>query len=244
MLLIQLFTLTLSVGSVLASHRMEKIRARTTAPSTHICPVSSYKPDFPKTQTGLNNLTTLSVPSGQSVIATAIGTGVQNYTCNGATFTSSGALAVLYDASCVSSLPIFPSLAALVLKAGGSKAESVLESCLNKTPVKLGNHYFETNPFTGKGLSPVFDFRSGVLSSDPDGYIIAAKTGDIAAPSDPTVNVDWLELKNGGQTTPVSSGDLASTVFRIDTAGGQPPTSCTGAVTTSIPYAASYIFYK
>jgi hypothetical protein len=55
-------------------------------------------------------------------------------------------------------------------------------------------------------------------TGDTNAYVIGAKVGDIAAPTSPATNVDWLAL-NGVQ------GALATKIFRIDTVGGQPPTS-------------------
>jgi hypothetical protein len=46
--------------------------------------------------------------------------------------------------------------------------------------------------------------------------VIGAKIGNIAAPTDPATNIDWLELDR-------VQGDLATVTFRIDTVGGQPP---------------------
>jgi hypothetical protein len=75
-----------------------------------------------------------------------------------------------------------------------------------------------TSP-TGTGISPIWDFTSsGNFAGDANAYVIGAKVGDIPAPTKPTTNVDWLAL-NGVQ------GALASKIFRIDTVGGQPPTS-------------------
>lgn len=87
-----------------------------------------------------------------------------------------------------------------------------------KQHVVLGQHYFITNPLTGSGLSPKWDFTSAIEKGHPNAFIVGAKAGDIAAPTNPGTNVDWLML-NGVQ------GDLASQVFRVETRGGQPPAS-------------------
>ena len=82
--------------------------------------------------------------------------------------------------------------------------------------VVLGQHYFITNP--SGGLSPKWDFTSASEAGHPDAFVIGVKTGDIPDPSNPHINVDWLSLKNGG-------GALADQVFRVQTRGGQPPSS-------------------
>ena len=76
---------------------------------------------------------------------------------------------------------------------------------------KLGVHYFVIHNST---LSPKFDFTQ--TTGKPDGFVIAAKTGDIPAPN--PANVDWLAL------TKVEGG-LANQVFRVDTDAGKPPSS-------------------
>jgi hypothetical protein len=48
--------------------------------------------------------------------------------------------------------------------------------------------------------------------------VLAAKAGDITAPTASATNVDWLMLNS-------VQGSLATQVFRIDTVNGQPPTS-------------------
>ena len=47
--------------------------------------------------------------------------------------------------------------------------------------------------------------------------MIGAKAGDLPAPTGPS-NIDWLQVKN-------VQGELANTLYRVDTKGGQPPSS-------------------
>jgi Protein of unknown function (DUF3455) len=75
----------------------------------------------------------------------------------------------------------------------------------------LGIHDFID--FNGK-LSPNFDFTQ--TTGNPNNFVVAAKTGDIPAPT--PGNVDWLELTN-------VDGGLANTVFRVDTDSGTPPST-------------------
>jgi hypothetical protein len=79
-------------------------------------------------------------------------------------------------------------------------------------------HYFVTSP-SGTGISPLWDFTStGNFAGNATAYVMGAKVGDILAPNTPTTNVDWLALN-------AVQGSLASKIFRIDTVGGQPPSS-------------------
>ena len=94
--------------------------------------------------------------------------------------------------------------------------DDVISALGSSYPV-LGQHYFVTNPFTGSGVSPTFDFRAASREGDPNAFVIANKTGDIPAPTG-SQDVDWLELTG-------AIGDLAKHVFRLDTKAGQPPSS-------------------
>lgn len=66
-------------------------------------------------------------------------------------------------------------------------------------------------------MSPKWDFTSGALAGHPSAFVVAAKAGDIPAPTGPP-DVDWLSLTN-------VSGSLATQVFRVNTVGGLPPAS-------------------
>jgi len=192
------------------------------------CSLSGVKLQLPANQTQLI------IPSGQSPNFVTVGSGVQNYTCGSTgTYTSIGALATLFDVSCLAKSPLLTSIPSLVYE-----AEEVIPSLtkiLGKTPLKLGDHLFITNPQTGSGIVPRFDFTAS--QNNPNMFLDAKKTGDIPAQTAPTANVDWLEL-----TTFL--GDLAQTAFRVNTKEGQPPASCTPGQTASIPYAALYWFYN
>lgn len=86
------------------------------------------------------------------------------------------------------------------------------------TSIVLGQHYFITNPITGSGLSPKWDFTSASEKGHPNAFVVGARTGGAPAPTDPATNVDWLSLSK-------AQGDLADQIYRIETRGGQPPTS-------------------
>ena len=69
----------------------------------------------------------------------------------------------------------------------------------------MGSHYFATSP-SGTGISPVWDFRAASAKGNPNAYVLAAKIGDLPAPTGPT-DVDWLQLKSvtGALATQVCS---------------------------------------
>ena len=70
----------------------------------------------------------------------------------------------------------------------------------------------------------------------------AAKVAEAAAPGRGS-NIAWLKLQaneNAGQGGVFSSVQF---VQRIDTKGGVPPTSCTGAKTLAVDYSTNYVFW-
>lgn len=87
-------------------------------------------------------------------------------------------------------------------------------------PNILAQHYFITNPVTGQGVSPVWDFRSSgpFFQGNKDAFIVAKGKASIPAPTDPKTDVAWLDVVN-------VEGKIADEVFRFDTVGGQPPAS-------------------
>ncbi|KAK4698518.1 hypothetical protein P7C70_g7756, partial [Phenoliferia sp. Uapishka_3] len=170
---------------------------------------------------------------------------VPNYTCNSGTWASVGAVAKLYDISslppsCYANLPALslaiPVSALPTTPASGRHRLARAAPAAPKSPASifknafLGNHFFVT--FNG-ALSPEFDFQ---VTQGPGEFVIAKRNGSIPAPTNPTKNVAWLELSE-------VSGELAKTVYRTSTAGGQPPTSCgTSGALLSVDYAALYWF--
>ncbi|KAF9495004.1 hypothetical protein BDN71DRAFT_1482879 [Pleurotus eryngii] len=190
--------------------------------------------------------TEISLPPGlppptspPSYVSVAIG--VQNYSCDDTgAYTSVGAVAELFDISCLLGTPAFDHIQGLafnIWKALPSKvtAEKVIELLhLAKTPTILGQHYFITNPFTGSGLSPKWDFTSqGATKGNPNAFVVGARSGGVPAPTGPQ-DIDWLFL-TGVQ------GQLADQIYRVDTRGGQPPATCTpGSAPISAKYASKY----
>ncbi|KAI9511575.1 hypothetical protein F5148DRAFT_975031 [Russula earlei] len=183
----------------------------------------------------------LSSPSSPPRYVT-VGIGVQNYTCSpSGNYTSVGAVAELFDISCLYGKPEFVEIQ--------NDAFNIWSNCPSIDPLErglrhavhnrwhidvIGQHYFVNE--TGV-LLPKFDFTStGVNKGDPDAFVVAKKTADVPAPNHHD-DVDWLELER-------LSGDLANEVFRVYTREGQPPSSCTpGSASISIKYTAQYCMY-
>lgn len=136
---------------------------------------------------------------------------------------SIGAVAELFDLSCLYGKPAFDTIqndvSTLWSKAPASLTAQQLISTLSavKTSVVLGEHYFITNPVTGTGISPKWDFTSQSFKGNANAFVVAAKSAGLAAPTG-SQDVDWLFLKS-------VTGDLAAEIYRTDTRLGQPPAS-------------------
>jgi len=163
--------------------------------------------------------------------ALGLGVGVQNYTCTAAgTYGTLGAVAQLFDMSCLystSSFNTLPSVALILQQHGLLNASAI-------TDLAFGHHYFVD--FNGT-LSPRFDVTR-YKQSPPSHYVTAEKIADFKAPVEPAQNVDWLQLAR-------ISGDFSKLVYRVETAGGQAPATCTpGTGNISVSYAAQYWFFN
>ncbi len=172
-----------------------------------------------------------------------VGRGTQNYTCASASDApkAAGALASLYDASCIAAS--YPSLLAAMppVALDNSLPKSVSTTKASKnglTPALAGTHYF-TNLTT-----PFFDMDTALHAYGRGGF---AKVAGTPAPEGAPVgpkgrgngSVPWLKL--GG----VSADEGWQEVYRVNTAGGQPPSSCEGMPKTfTVEYAAEYWMWK
>ncbi|KAE9404664.1 hypothetical protein BT96DRAFT_412731 [Gymnopus androsaceus JB14] len=173
-----------------------------------------------------------------------LGVGTQNYTCGSTgTYTTVGALAELFDASCLYGTSSFTDLSSTAFAAWNASATSdvfdsktvISTARVMTSPSTLGQHYFIPNPVTGTGLSPKWDFTSNAFAGNSAAFVVGNKTDDDAAPTG-TSNIDWLYLTNL-----TSTGTLANEIYRINTQGGQPPASCTpGSPEIFVKYTAMY----
>lgn len=144
-------------------------------------------------------------------------------------FSSTGAVAQLYDISCLynSSPTLFKTIQEPLYEAWTSlTSEVTVQQITAVTPALLSpdlilaDHYFVPNP-SGTGLSPVWDFRATKrFYGNKNAYMLGASVKSVVPPVDPADNVNWLRLRK-------VSGDIADEAYRIDTIGGQPPTSVT-----------------
>jgi hypothetical protein len=142
-------------------------------------------------------------------------------------FRSTGAVAELYDISCLyhSSPDLFATIQQPLYDAWANLTSEVtvqeiaaVAPLLISPDVILADHYFIPNA-AGTGLSPVWDFRTTKrFQGDQNAFLVGVGAGSVAAPTDPSHNINWLRV---GRV----SGDAANEVYRIDTIGGQPPTS-------------------
>jgi hypothetical protein len=163
----------------------------------------------------------------------AIGHGIQNYSCVAvnAVPVQIGALATLFDATALAfidedELNIIPPIAVYL------PLPAIYFSTLTSRifPV-LGYHYF-----TADG-TPFFDLSSVGRS------FYGKKTGDLKAPANANTGpagtgaVDWLQLQDKGGSIGIVE------VYRVVTAGGAAPATCTTTGVVTIPYAAEYWFY-
>ncbi|KZV72710.1 hypothetical protein PENSPDRAFT_683451 [Peniophora sp. CONT] len=182
------------------------------------------------------------IPPGQTALVApssppkfvGLGVGVQNYTCSPAgTFTNIGAYAELFDISCIAAAPI--QTAAYNVWLASPQTTQQLVDTFGDLPFILGQHYFIANPTPGGANVPKFDFTSDRFKGDPTKFVIAARVGDIPAPTGPQ-DIDWLELNR-------TSGDLANQIFRVNTVAGTDSAACTAGQTASVKYVAKYFFY-
>ncbi|EJU04605.1 hypothetical protein DACRYDRAFT_98501 [Dacryopinax primogenitus] len=181
---------------------------------------------------GLQNLTVLVPPSNASLIQVTIGFGTQNYSCQSGKYVNVGALAQVFDISCIENLSVISSL----LSSGINELELALPSVgpfaaklATMGGFKLADHYFDTS---SGSLAPVFNF-----AVSKGGFAIGKKLQDLPAPVNPQTNVDWLQLQ-------AVAGDAAKFLVREQTAGGQPPATCaTEGKNLEVPYAAKYWFF-
>ncbi|KAG6908054.1 hypothetical protein DXG01_006360 [Tephrocybe rancida] len=212
MLATTLLTLALAAFASAAPNESEKHKRAS-------CDISHATIKYPAAQT------TLATPAAPlSYVAVAIG--VQNYTCSAAgTYTNVGAVAELFDIGCFYGTPAFDQVTDFAYSLWNLAPPTLTPQGVitllqpAKTPAVLGQHYYVTNPITGTGVNPKWDFTSqGATKGNSKAYVVAAKVVGMAAPTG-SQDIDWVQLKS-------LTGSLATDVYRTDTRAGQPPASC------------------
>ncbi|KIP04371.1 hypothetical protein PHLGIDRAFT_19995 [Phlebiopsis gigantea 11061_1 CR5-6] len=188
----------------------------------------------------------------QNITPTFVGLafGVQNYTCTQSNnFTLVGAVAELFDVSCsVNSTAFVTNQVPLFAQWNATEDTSIqefikAEHILNPPDI-LAQHYFVTNPTTGQGVSPKWDFTSSghpALAGNASAFIVARGKDNIPAPHAAT-DIAWLQVVNIGGD---AGGAVADVVIRSDTVGGQPPASCVFGQSQdiSVKYTSKYWFF-
>lgn len=176
-------------------------------------------------------------PPGEEPSYITVGAGFQNYTCSSTTglYSSIGAIAAIVDVSSVYDTPAFANITDVAFSELTTPSD--LEQAIANSSISglLGTLTFIT---TESGISPKFDFSKYSQPNDTDAFALVSTVEDIYYVPTGSNDVDWLELTN-------IEGDLARTIFRVYTRGGQPPANCsTGSPDISVPYAAQYWFFK
>ncbi|KAF6225494.1 hypothetical protein HO133_009494 [Letharia lupina] len=179
---------------------------------------------------------TASLPSPTGTLKSiTLGRGTQNYTCASSASTpiSDGATAALFNvAQLLPTLSISQGQAVLNGLPNALVGDTVAQIAQSGLPV-IGEHHF-----TAAGV-PTWDlFGEGLL-------LYGSGVGDIAAPAGANAGpqgygaVDWKALTG-------AAGSVGLTeVYRVETAGGKAPTSCSGSgATIEVQYAAMYWFYE
>jgi hypothetical protein len=166
----------------------------------------------------------------------AIGRGTQNYSCGvieTAAPVALGAVATLYNASCVAST--YPDLlSTLPDVALQFKLTDMNQDTLSPPNLATSGHHYFSNLTT-----PVFNLDTAVMDL---GFAPCAKNNSEPAPASAAMGQDdegfgavaWLKLL----TRDGATGNLKE-VYRVNTAGGKPPTTCAGMPATfEVEYAA------
>ncbi|KAF7359643.1 hypothetical protein MVEN_00688400 [Mycena venus] len=198
------------------------------------CDTSKAVMDLPPSQTAL-------VAPAIAPLFVLLGVGVQNYTCSGTTFASIGAVASFFDISCLAGTSKFDTIQNTTFKVWGRVPSSVPSTAIGAlvgAPYLDGVFPLLRHPSSGTSISPKWDFTStGKFAGNSTAFVIGVKVGDILASTNPAADIDWLRLAR-------VEGDLASHVFRVDTVGGQPPTSCvSGSPPISVKYTSKYYLF-
>ncbi|KAF8578799.1 hypothetical protein K439DRAFT_1638525 [Ramaria rubella] len=212
--------------------------------TTTVCAVSTELLDIP---TGQSNI---SVSASLQTAYIAIGLGTQNYSCSSSgTYVSTGAVAELFDISCLSADSSFGFLRKRYEIFPDSDAvwehEAQVRATLGAQAERLGMYYHVSDlegytvPQTAVAgsLIPVWDFRGFSIQGDNQAFVAGEVVGTLVA-SDPLQDIPWQQYE-------VIAGDLSIFVFSVDTHFGQPPSSCSpGSADIQVRYSAKYWFLK
>ena len=165
-----------------------------------------------------------------------IGRGTQNYSCTAnatAAPVSLGAVATLYNATCIAST--YPDLLAqLPNVALQFNLTSADQATLSPSNLAISGHHYFSNSTT-----PTFDLNTASMQL---GFAPCSKNNTVPAPAGASVGqgdvgfgaVAWLKL-----VTRVGATGNLEEIYRVNTAGGNPPATCAGMPATfEVEYAA------
>ncbi|PYI34300.1 hypothetical protein BP00DRAFT_484840 [Aspergillus indologenus CBS 114.80] len=189
----------------------------------------------------------------------ALGRGTQNYTCpstNSSTApTATGAVATLYDVSCIAATP----------KNHGHQFLHALPGFIRPIPQEIlafyavllsqsaiiGEHYFSAPQSSSTSITaaaaataaamPVFDLRPATFGKQGGRYesnwVKAKKVESVNAPGGGDGDVPWLKMVG-------VEGSGIKEIYRVHTAGGMSPATCAAHEGEfGVEYAAEYWFY-
>lgn len=170
------------------------------------------------------------VSAGLTLKHVAIGRGIQNYTCSTTNATAApvsiGAVATLYNATCVAST--YPDLlTALPNVALQFNLTSNDQATLAPSDLAISGHHYFSNTTT-----PTFNLNSTAMNL---GFAPCLKNNTVSAPAGSPLgqggegngSVAWLKLL----TRDGATGNLEE-IYRVNTAGGNPPATCAGMPAT------------
>jgi hypothetical protein len=140
---------------------------------------------------------------------------------------SIGAIGQMIDISCLYGQPEFATIQTDAYNIWNSSPETdPLSAGLAQTIQAQfgltidGQHYFANQNGV---LEAVWDLTSsGPFSGNPGAIVFAHKVQTADSPDGPN-NIAWVELKK-------DSGELANTVYRVNTVQGQPPSSVSSSI--------------
>nr|POF03464.1 hypothetical protein CFP56_72560 [Quercus suber] len=216
--------------------------SRAELPSSKPSIPSSFVPTSPDQICSIASPPLPAPAAGLKLFHVAVGRGTQNYTCDtsdsAAVPAAVGAVATLFNSSCMAAnQPVLtktlPAIAVdLPVPASADSASPIYQDV-------SGHHYFTDN------TTPYFN-----LDTSLHNYGAAAFKKTAASPAPPLSPsgafgigygaVAWLllDLKDPSTDHPFKQ------VYRVNTAGGQPPATCAGRPASfEIQYAAEYWFY-
>lgn len=179
--------------------------------------------------------------SSLSLAHVAVGRGTQNYTCDTTNATAIpaavGAVAALFNVSCIAAdnptlLAFIPSIALDLPTPSSSDSDSPASVDLS------GYHYF-LNPTT-----PFFNLDTSLHAYGNGAFKKANSTSAPGSAMKGPGNqgdgaVAWLKLSAAN-----ANGQVFQEVYRVNTAGGNPPKTCQGMPASfEVPYSAEYWLY-